>query len=118
MVYGFRKLQRRSLRCRLDYNMVLMARVFAALVVIIGIFDVLSTNAMLAAGNIEANILMAGLQHKLGFWWFVPKLTIHVALALFVLWLPSKTMIRNAQAGVLIYALVITNNFYLSNWTI
>lgn len=118
MLYGFKKLQRRSLRCRLDDNMVLIARIFAALVVLIGIFDVLSTNAMLAAGNVEANVLMASLQHNLGFWWFVPKLAVHMALALFILWLPSKTMIRNAQAGVLIYALVITNNFYLSNWTI
>lgn len=96
----------------------MMARIFAALVVTVGIFDVLSTNAMLAAGNMEANVLMAGLQHNLGVWWFVPKLLVHVLVALIVLWLPTKTMIRNAQAGVLIYALVITNNFYLSNWTI
>jgi hypothetical protein len=98
--------------------MVLTARVFAALVVVIGIFDVLSTNAFLAAGNIEANVLMASLQEQLGVWWVIPKLSIHLLLALFILWLPSKTMIWNAKAGVLLYALVITNNFYLSNWTI
>ena len=118
MMYGVKKLQRRSLRARLDYNMVTLAQVLAALIVAVGVLDVLSTNAMLAAGNIEANLLMAGLQHELGVWWFVPKLVVHVLVAMFVLWLPSKSMIRKAQAVVLIYALVITNNFYLSDWTI
>lgn len=118
MVYGFRKLQRQSLRCRLDQNMVLLAQVFAALIVAVGVLDVLSTNAMLAAGNIEANALMASLQHELGVWWFVPKLLVHVLVAVFVLWLPSKSMIRKAQAIVVIYALVITNNFYLSTLTV
>lgn len=98
--------------------MVMTARVFATLVIIVGLFDVLSTNAALSAGHIEANILMASLQQNMGVWWFVPKLLVHILLALFILWLPSRKMIRNAQVGVLLYALVITNNFYLSNWTI
>ncbi|MBT5048480.1 MAG: hypothetical protein HOM58_08245 [Rhodospirillaceae bacterium] len=118
MTYGFRKLQRQSLRCRLDQNMVLLAQILAALIVAVGILDVLSTNAMLAAGNIEANAMMASLQENLGVWWFIPKLLVHVLAAMFVLWLPSKSMIRKGQAIVLIYALVITNNFYLSTLTV
>ena len=65
-----------------------------------------------------ANALVAAIQHHWGVWWFAPKLVVHILLALFVLWLPSRRMIWNARAGVMIYALIIAANFHLADWNV
>ena len=92
------------------------AGVLAVLVVVMGIFDVISTNVTLAAGNRESNPLVLWVQHHLGFWWFIPKIMVHFLLALVILWLPTQRMIWNARIGVVIYTLVVANNFHLAAW--
>lgn len=109
--------QRRE-QSRQDQRLVLTARVLAALIVLVGILDVVSTNAALAAGYMESNVLIAAIQATWGIWWFVPKLAVHGALAAFVLWLPSKRMIWNARAGIMIYAVVIAANMHVADWQI
>ena len=94
------------------------ALLLAAMLVFVGVLDVISTNAALAAGNAEANPLVAAFQRHWGIWWFVPKLSIHIALAAMVLWLPSRRMIWNARAGVILYVAIITSNFHIANWTL
>lgn len=111
-------ISRRRDKCRQDQGLVFTARVLAGLIVLVGILDVVSTNASLAAGNVESNVLIAAIQQAWGVWWFVPKLAVHMALALFVLWLPSKRMIWNARAGIMIYALIIASNMHFADWTI
>ncbi len=90
----------------------------AALLVLVGILDVLSTNASLAAGNTEDNPLVAAMQQSWGAWWFVPKIGVHVALAAVVLWLPTRGMLRKAGVGVMLYALIIASNFHVAGWTV
>ena len=107
-----------SAECRCNRAFHGTALLLASLVVFVGIFDVISTNASLAAGNAEANALVAAFQQEWGMWWFVPKLTIHVALAVVILWLPSRRMIRNARVCVALYAVIIATNFHLADWTI
>lgn len=41
---------------------------------------------------------------------------VHFLLALVVLWLPTRRMIRSARIGVVIYTLVVANNFHLAAW--
>lgn len=92
------------------------AGVLAVLIVVIGIFDVISTNVTLAAGNRESNPLILWVQHHMGEWWFIPKIAVHFLMALLVLWLPTQRMIWNARIGVVIYTLVVANNFHLAAW--
>lgn len=86
---------------------------WAAMIVVIGVFDILSTNTMLAAGFHESNPLIAWVQTHTGAWWVLPKIAVHAGLAWLVLRWPTRRMLRNARIGVAIYALVILNNFSL-----
>ena len=112
----FRKLREYSAKCRRESTQHGTALMLAVLIVFVGVFDVVSTNASLAAGNSEANALIASFQQGWGGWWFIPKIVIHVALALVILWLPSRRMIRNARIGIAIYAVIIASNFHLADW--
>ena len=78
--------------CRGDQAFQGTALLLAAMLVFVGVLDVISTNAALALGNTEANPVVAAFQSYWGVWWFVPKLSIHIALAMVVLWLPSRRM--------------------------
>lgn len=118
MMRRLQGLRDRGADCRRDRAVRLTARLLAGLIVLAGIFDVISTEAMLAAGAIEANPLMAAVQQAWGIWWFFPKLLVHIGVAGFVLWLPSRRMIRTARLGVLLYAVIIASNFNLAGWTL
>ena len=111
-------INQRRVESRQDRRLVFTARVLAALIVLVGVLDVISTNAALAAGYMESNVLIAAIQAVWGVWWFIPKLAVHVALAAFVLWLPSKRMIWNARAGIMIYAVVIAANMHVADWQV
>ncbi|MGH8597845.1 MAG: DUF5658 family protein, partial [Gammaproteobacteria bacterium] len=76
---------------------------FAALIIVVGGFDVISTDVALAAGSVEANPLIGTLQTHFGGWWFAPKILLHVLFAYFVLWLPSKKMLRISGIVVAVY---------------
>ena len=104
--------------CRDEQAVQGAALLLATMLVFVGVLDVISTNAALAMGNTEANPVVAAFQRHWGVWWFVPKLSIHIALAMVVLWLPSRRMIRNARAGIILYAAVIIGNFHGANWTL
>ncbi len=116
MLEWIQKLRDYGTHCRRDVIVRGAALLLASMLVFVGVFDVISTNAAIAAGNAEANPLVAAFQRHWGIWWFVPKLSIHIALAVVVLWLPSRRMIRNARVGVAIYAAIIISNFHLAGW--
>ena len=112
----FQRVSARGKRCRGDKRLMVPAGVLAVLIVVIGIFDVISTNVTLAAGNRESNPLVLWVQHHLEEWWFIPKITVHFLLAIVILWLPTQRMIWNARIGVVIYTLVVAHNFHLAAW--
>lgn len=111
---GWERLSRRAAQCRLEPRLERAARVLAALLVVVGGLDLISTNAALAAGHLEGNSLVAVLQAELGPWWSVPKIVFHLLLAWFVLWLPSKKMLKMACLVVAGYAVIVANNFYFA----
>ncbi len=110
--------RRRRSRCRRDFKLRMTAQFIALMIVVVGILDVISTNASIAAGGSETNALIAAFMTQLGSWWFLPKMAVHVFVALFVLWLPSRRLLWNAQVCVIAYALIIATNFYIADWTI
>ncbi len=91
-------------------------RVLAAALVIIGGLDIVSTNAALAAGQIESNPLLRSLQADMGSWWSLPKMAVHLVLAYLVLWIPSKRMLATGAVVSAAYVLLAANNFYLAGW--
>lgn len=86
----------------------------AALLIVLGGLDVVSTSFALAAGNEEANPLIVALQINLGSWWGLPKVFIHLLFAYFVLWLPTGRMLKAATVVSLFYVFVIVSNFTLA----
>lgn len=116
MLERIQRLRDYSARCRADRAYHGTALLLATLIVFVGVFDVVSTNASLAAGNAEANRIVASFQQNWGDLWFIPKLLAHIAMAVLILWLPSRRMIRNARVGVAVYAVIIATNFHLADW--
>lgn len=106
-----------SASCRADKSRHGTVLLLATLIVFVGVFDVVSTNASLAAGHSEANGFIASIQLHWGEFWFIPKLVAHFAMAMVILWLPSRRMIRNARIGIALYAVIIASNFHLADWT-
>ncbi len=94
------------------------ARILFVLFVVVAGMDVLSTTAALAAGHVEANPVVRGLQAFLGAWWPAPKMGLHLALGLLILWLPTRKMISMARLVVVGYIAILTNNFYFAGWLI
>ena len=117
MLKRIQNLRDYSARCRADNTLHGTTLLLATLLVFVGVYDVVSTNASLAAGNAEANGIVASFQEKWGDLWFIPKLVAHMAMAMVIVWLPSRRMIRNARVGVAIYAVIIAANFHLADWT-
>ena len=93
-------------------------RVLALAVVIMGGLDLVSTNAALAVGQLEGNPLLRSIQGDLGFWWAIPKMAFHLALAYLVLWIPSRRMLTTGAVVSVGYVLLIANNFHLAGWSI
>ena len=101
-------------RSRADQQLKRAGRVLAIVILILGGFDVISTNAALATGQIEGNPLIRSLQAEMGIWWSLPKIAFHLALAWLVLWIPSKRMLVVGAAVSAVYALLVANNLYLA----
>ncbi len=112
MFFGLAK--RIALRSRANQWLKRWGRVLAAVMVIIGGLDVVSTNVALAAGQVEANPLVRSLQADMGTWWSLPKMAFHLALAYLVLWIPSKRMLATGAAVSAAYLLIVANNLYLT----
>lgn len=94
------------------------ARCLAIFLVVVAGFDVVSTNVALAAGHVEGNLLVREVQAHLGEWWSAPKVALHLALGLLLLWLPSRKMISMARFVVVGYCAIILNNFYFAGWLV
>ena len=77
----FDRAKRIALRSRADKRLKRAGRVLATVILILGGFDVISTNAALATGQIEGNPLIRSLQAGMGIWWSLPKIAFHLALA-------------------------------------
>ncbi len=110
----FDRAKRIALRSRADKRLKRAGRVLATVILFLGGFDVISSNAALSAGQIEGNPLMRSLQEQMGDWWSVPKIVFHLILACLVLWIPSKRMLVVGAAVSAVYLLVVANNLYLA----
>jgi hypothetical protein len=58
------------------------------------------------------------IQSAFGNWWSIPKVAVHLVLAVFVLWLPTRKMLSVARIVVIGYAAIALNNLYLAGWLI
>ncbi len=74
--------------------------------VALNVFDVLTTNHVLARGGWEANPLMALNQAALGSMWWAPKLALMIACALAMLRWPMRYILP----AVGLMAVVVMNN--------
>ena len=106
--------KRISFRSRSDARLRYWGRVLAAVFVIIGGLDIVSTNAALGAGHFEGNPLMRWLQADMGSWWSLPKMAFHLLLAYLILWIPSKRMLATGSLVSAAYLLLLVNNFYFA----
>ncbi len=86
----------------------------AAMLLIAGGMDAVSTNVALAGGFAEGNPVIDSLQKTLGSLWVLPKVALHLAAAYLLLWLPSRRMIRCARLVVAGYALILFNNLWIA----
>ena len=108
--------QRIARRARDNARLVCWGRRLAAVLVIAGSLDVVSTNAALAVGHVEGNPLLQSLQADMGAWWVLPKLVFHLAFASLILWIPSVRTLAVAGLVNAAYVLLVLNNFYLAGW--
>ncbi len=108
--------KRISRRSRNDLRLRYWGRVLAAVFVVIGGLDLVSTNAALAAGHFEGNPLVRSLQADMGSWWSLPKMGFHLLLAYLILWIPSKRMLATGSLVSAAYLFLLVNNFYLAGW--
>ena len=88
--------------------------VLAAILLIAGGLDAVSTNLALAGGFTEGNPVVGSLQTTLGSWWILPKIALHLAAAYLLLWLPSRRMIRCARVVAAGYVLILFNNLWIA----
>ena len=96
--------------------LVTTARILSIYLVVVAGFDVISTNAALAAGHVEGNPALKEIQAHLGAWWSVPKVGFHLMLGLLILWFPSRKMVSMARLVIVGYLAIIINNFYFAGW--
>ncbi len=101
-------------RARSNGRLMRWGRMLAITLVVLGGFDLFSTNAALAAGHIEGNLFVRSLQTAMGSAWAFPKMAFHLALAYLVLWMPSKRMLATGAVVSAGYMLLVLNNFYLA----
>ena len=110
----FIELRRKSTQLRGNLSLKRKGFFLAFLILIAGGFDVASTNAALAAGQIEGNPVVRMVMSETGEWWAVPKMAFHLLLAFWILFLPSQRMIFTARIVVAGYVAIAMNNFYLA----
>lgn len=110
--------RRIAYRSRNNQRLKSWGRFLALIVVVMGGLDLVSTNAALASGHLEGNPLMRSMQVDLGFWWSLPKMAFHLALAYLVLWIPSKRMLATGALVSAGYLLLVANNLHLAGWSI
>ncbi|MEL6316258.1 MAG: DUF5658 family protein [Pseudomonadota bacterium] len=89
-----------------------LAQGVALALLIGGVADVASTNLALSTNlAVEANPLVAWVQAHAGAFWIVPKLAVHLGLALFVVFSPRPSVIALMGAVAALVFLAAGNNF-------
>lgn len=89
-----------------------------AMIVVLGILDVISTNLVLDAGGVELNPIIALWMKHLNQWWHLPKLLIHLVAAILVYYLLyTRFTATVALLVVAIYGVIVHHNFSLVSAT-
>ena len=108
----FEKARRIATASRKDKGLVRWGRALAAVIMIVGGLDLVSTNVALADGQIEGNPMVRWFQESMGNWWSIPKMAFHLSLACLVLWIPSKRMLATGAVVSITYIFLFANNMY------
>lgn len=89
-----------------------LGAILGALIILLGVLDVISTNLVIAAGGNELNPIVAWFMESLDTWWHVPKLALHIVAGLLVYHvLRSRLAAGCAVALIIFYVAVVHNNF-------
>ena len=117
MMKSLRRLSGQAAKVRRENaHLVATARILSLFLVVVAGFDVISTNAALAAGHVEGNPVLRAIQAEFGTWWSIPKVGFHYLLGLLILWHPSRKMFSMARLVIIGYIALIMNNFYFAGW--
>ncbi len=101
-------------RARADVDLARTGRLVAALFVLVGVCDALSTNWALTHGAHEINGAMRWLQDSLGAFWFVPKALAHALVASMIMWSPNRILLSIMSVMTVVTALVVANNIQIA----
>ena len=89
-----------------------LGALIGALIFMLGLLDVVSTNLVIAAGGSELNPIVTWLMERLENWWHVPKLALHIVAGLLVYHvLQSRLAAGCAFLLIIFYGVVVQNNF-------
>lgn len=95
---------------RADADLARTGQLVAAMFMLVGICDALSTNWALSHGAFEINGAMRWLQDLLGPFWFVPKACAHALVAAMIVWSPNRVVLSIMSLMTVTTALVVANN--------
>lgn len=95
--------------------MLAVAVALALTALCLGVLDVISSSAVLAAGNgFEVNPIHRWAQASLGQWWFMPKMLFHGVVGAMVIWYPARAVMLMVSPVLLLTAFAVWNNFSLA----
>ncbi|WP_018631885.1 DUF5658 family protein [Neomegalonema perideroedes] len=101
-------------RARSDIDLARTGRLVAAMFMLVGICDALSTNWALSHGAFEINGAMRWLQDTLGPLWFVPKAFAHALVAAMIVWSPNRLVLSIMSVMTVVTAMVVANNVQIA----
>jgi hypothetical protein len=88
----------------------MMEIIVAIFAVLVGLADWWTTNRVIGQGGSELNPVMR-LAMKLGRWWVVPKMAIHLGIAWAVVTMDHSWVTGAAALAMAANALVVVNNY-------
>ncbi len=91
-----------------------LAGLLAVAVIVVGLLDVVSTNAGLLVGAVEVNPIMAMTQAAFGYWWFAPKLVLQLVAVAIVVLNPVRPVFVCVGGVAVVNAAVVANNFAIA----
>lgn len=106
----YARYRRFAANARADADLVRTGQLVAAMFMLVGICDALSTNWALSHGAFEVNGAMRWLQETLGPLWFVPKAMAHALVAAMIVWSPNKIVLSIMSVMTVATAMVVANN--------
>lgn len=109
------KLVKDAALSRQDPRFMWLGIVTGMLIIMVGVFDVISSNAVLSAGSgFEVNPLHRWTQANMGAWWFIPKMMIHAVVAAMVVWFPNRAVLAMVIPIILLTSVIVLHNFQLA----